>query len=74
MINQNIMITSFRKYYLYSKIRYSIKGRHSTETKESKLVPGPGAYTPYLESVIKRNPQFKMPKASRSDVNETRLS
>ena len=65
MTNLSIMITSIRKLLLKVIDKFRIKGRHSTETADVKLVPGPGAYTPYLESVIKKQPHFKMPKARR---------
>lgn len=51
-----------------------MKSKILSENKESKLYPGPGSYTPYMDSVIKRDPRFKMPLALRGDVNESRLS
>ena len=57
MTSQSIMIISIRKLLKELSIsKCRIKGRRSTETTESKLVPGPGAYTPYIESVVKREP------------------
>ena len=42
-----------------------MKARNFNENKEGKLVPGPGAYSPYINPV----PGFKMPRAERGDVN-----
>ena len=51
-----------------------MKARNFAESKEGKLVPGPGTYSPYINPVAKKDPSFKMPKAERGDVNQSRLS
>ena len=53
---------------------FRMKARNFSENKEGKLVPGPGAYSPYINPVAKKDPSFKMPKAERGDVNQSRLS
>lgn len=68
MTSPNTMISNSRKLTnIFMKFR--IKARNSSENKEGKLVPGPGAYNPYIDPVTKKDPTFKMPKAERGDVN-----
>ena len=69
MTSQNTMTLSFRKTINFHKDKFRIKARNFSENKEGKLVPGPGAYSPYIDPVAKRDPSFKMPKAERGDVN-----
>lgn len=51
-----------------------MKARKFDDNKESKQIPGPGSYNPYIHNVVKRDPSFAMPRAERGDVNQSKLS
>lgn len=55
-------------------LKYSMKARKFDDNKESKQIPGPGSYNPYIHNVVKRDPSFAMPRAERGDVNQSKLS
>ncbi len=59
MTSQNTMTSSFRKTVNFHKDTFRMKARNFSENKEGKLVPGPGAYSPYIDPVAKRDPSFK---------------